>query len=190
MTKSTPAATFWRRCSMSRSQVAALLVAFRIAGAGEAEAIAALADEADQLAGVAEAVGRAHEGGLALRRIAAQRQHVVDPAVAQPVEDGGDLVAVVPDAGEVRHRLDAVLALDPGDDVDGLLARAAAGAVGHRDEARRQIAQLGDGAHQRLLARLGLGRKELEREHRFAPAEQVADPHNPRNLRESVRQGQ
>ena len=108
------------------------------------------------------------------------------PAACEAVEDGGDLVAVVADAGEVRHRLDAVLALDAGDDVDGLLARAAAGAVGDRDEARRQLAQPVDGAQQRLLAGVGLGREELEREHRLALVEQVADAHNRVNLKESV----
>src|SRR5262249_55049287 len=44
--------------------------------------------------------------------------------------------------------------------------------------------------HQRLLAGGRLGRKELERKHRFAAAEQIPDPHNPRNLMESARQGQ
>src|SRR5262245_53959803 len=165
-------------------------MAFRVAGAAETEAMATLANEAHELGRIAEAVGRAHEAGLTLRWIAAQGQDVFDSAAVQAIEDRRDLVAVVADAGEVGHRFDAVVALDARDDVDGLLPRTAAGTVGDRHEARLQRAQVGHRAHERLLAGRRLGRKELEGEDRFLPAEQLADPHNRRNLVESRSQGQ
>src|SRR5262249_42450166 len=170
--------------------VAALLMAFRVAGAAETEAMATLANEAHELGRIAEAVGRAHEAGLTLRWIAAQGQDVFDSAAVQVIEDRRDLVAIVADAGEVGHRFDAVVALDARDDVDGLLPRTAAGTVSDRHEARLQRAQVGHGTHERLLAGRGFRRKELEREDRFPPAEELADPHNRRNLVESRSQGQ
>ena len=61
---------------------------------------------------------------LALRRVAAQREDVLDAGVAHLVERAAQLVDRGADAGEVRHRLQAVLALDARDDVDRLVARA------------------------------------------------------------------
>ena len=96
------------------------------------------ADQLDQLARVAQAaVGRhpllrVHAGG----RVAAQREHVLDPGVAHAVQRRAQLVDGRADAGEVRHRLQAVVGLDARDDVDRLAALGgrAAGAVGDRDE--------------------------------------------------------
>ena len=75
-----------------------------------------------------------------------------------------DLVLAGADAGQVRHRGQARLALDPLHQIDGLRARRAARAVGHRHVRRRQLGQLADRPLQRLHARVGLGREELERE--------------------------
>ena len=66
--------------------VGALLVTLGVAGAAEAEVVALLADEANQLGGVSEAVLRGRESALALRRIATQGEDVFDAAVAQAVE--------------------------------------------------------------------------------------------------------
>ncbi len=72
------------------------------------------------------------------------------------------------------------LALDAAHDLDGALARRAARAVGHRDERRRQLAELADRALERGHAGLGLGREELEREDAAVRvAEEIADAHGP-----------
>ena len=135
------------------------------------------ANEAHQLGGIPESVGRPWKAALALRRIAAQRQDVFDAALAQAVENRGDLVAAVADAGQVRHRFDAVLPLDASDEVDGLVTRAAARSVGDRDEARIERAQLLDRAQQRAFPLFGLRREELEGEYRSIGGEKVADQH-------------
>ena len=164
--------------------LAAFRMALRIPGAGEAEGIAAASDEGRQLAGVAEAVLRFHERAVAAWRVAAQGEHVLEPGIGEAVEDDGDLVAGMADAGEMRHGLEPVIALDARDDLDRLLARRAAGPVGHRDEAGFERVQVVDGAHEAALACLALGRKELEREHRPRLAEEVADTHNRVSLEE------
>ena len=82
-----------------------------------------VADQLDQLARVAQpALGRGPLR-LALRRVAAQREHVLDPGVAHPVQRRAQLLGRRVDAREVRHRLQAEVLLDAGDDVDRLLAR-------------------------------------------------------------------
>ena len=90
------------------------------------------------------------------------------------------LVHVGAHAGEVRHRLHAVVALEVAHDVDrlALLRRAAGRPVGHRHERRRQPRQLGEGAPEVALAFVRLGREELEREGRLAAGGQaLVDPH-------------
>ena len=112
------------------------------AGGADGEGIVGL-DQLDQLARVLEAAVGLDPVLLAGRRIAAQRKHVVDArgvissSVARSSGDGGA------DAGEVGHRLQAVLVLDALDDLDGLCAGGAAGAVGDRDERGLERAQLG-----------------------------------------------
>ena len=70
------------------------------------------------------------------------------PGVAHAVEHRAQLVDRRADAGEVRHRLQAVVGLDARDDVDRLAALGgrAAGAVGDRDERRLQPRELGERA--------------------------------------------
>jgi hypothetical protein len=108
--KSTPASTLRLRFFRSLA-VGGLGVDLGVAGGADAER-AALADEGDQLVGVAQAAGRDLELGLALRRVAAQGQDVVHVGVGELVEDAGQLVAGGADAGEVGHRLDAEFTLD------------------------------------------------------------------------------
>ena len=89
-----------------------------------------------------EPTRRGDEALDALRGIAAQREHVVDPRVAQPVEDALEVVDGRVDAGQVRDRLDVELSTDAGHEVDGARAHRAPGAVRHRHECRLQLAQV------------------------------------------------
>ena len=86
------------------------------------------------------------------RRVAAQRQHVLDPDRREPVEDRGQPVAGLADAAQVGHRLEPVLALDPLDDLHGAVAGRAAGAVGDRDVVGLERLQGLDGLEQQLEA--------------------------------------
>ena len=94
------------------------------------------ADELDQLARVLEAALGLRPLLLALRRVAAQGEHVVEAEAAHLVERGAQLVDRRADAGEVRHRLEADLVADARDDLERLAAGRAAGAVGDADEVR------------------------------------------------------
>src|SRR5262249_10873687 len=91
--------------------VAALDVAFRIERRPDGERVPAL-HERHQLHGVGEATGHRRKRRLALGRIAAQRQDVLDAQTPGLVEYRAELFARRADAGEVRHRLDAALLAD------------------------------------------------------------------------------
>ena len=124
------------------------------------------ADELDQLARVLEAALGLRPLLLALRRIAAQGEDVLEAEAAHLVERGAQLVDRRADAGEVRHRLQADLVADARDDLERLAARRAAGAVGDADEVRGQRSQAGERQVEVRLALGGTGREELEGEHR------------------------
>jgi hypothetical protein len=66
----------------------------------------------NQFARIAEPPFHSRKGGLALRRIAPERQNVRHPRFHQPVQDGADFLAGGPYAGKVGHSLNARLALD------------------------------------------------------------------------------
>ena len=68
--------------------------------------VAELADQLDQLGGVGEPAGVRHpRRARALRRVAAQRQHVADPGRRRRTPTiRAQLLAGVADAGQVRHR--------------------------------------------------------------------------------------
>jgi hypothetical protein len=81
----------------------------------------------------------------------------------------------------VRHRLEAEVAVDARHDVDRLLARRAAGAVGDGDERGRERHELLQRGLEVDLALLGLRREELEREDGLvARPQQLADAHQGR----------
>ncbi len=115
--------------------------------------------------------GRARTAG----RVAAQRQHVADAGVAELAQDRGQLVAGVPDAGQVGHREQRGLLRDPPGDRDRAVAGGAAGAVGHRHERRPQRLELADRAPEHRLAVVVLGREELEGEGPLARAQPRAE---------------
>ena len=77
-------------------------------------------------------------------------------------------------AGEVRSRDERRLAHEAGNGCMRALARGAAGAVGHRYEARPQRLEPPDRVPQRLLHLLRLGREELEGDIDVAVADQAA----------------
>ena len=148
------------------------------AGGADREVVV-VADQLDQLARVLEAALGRRPLGLARRRVAAQSEHVLDAGVAHDVERLAQLVHGGADAGEVGHRLEAVLGLDRGHDVDGLalLLGAAAGAVGDRHEGRLHPGELGQRAAEVALALVGLRREELEREGGLARGQSLVDAH-------------
>ena len=105
----------------------------------------------------------------ALCRVTAQRHDATDPCFLIAPHHRIDLVPRRADAGEMRGRVDPGLGLHPADHPERALARRAAGAVGHRDEARMQWRQLVDRLPEPLLHDVSLGRKELERDLEFRP---------------------
>ena len=105
------------------------------AGAADRELLGPGLQDVDELVGVVEPAGRVHEVRLPRGRVAAQRQDVLDPEPRRLAEEAVHLHPREADAGDVRHRGQAVLPLQAVDDRQGLGARAAAsGAVGDRAE--------------------------------------------------------
>ena len=102
--------------------------------------------------------------------IAAQRHDVADADLVIAGDDLVDLAARGADAGQMRGRQQRGLAEDAGDGGMGALAGRSAGAIGHRDEIRRERRQPVDGLPQVLLHLLGLRREELEGDRRLSRA--------------------
>jgi hypothetical protein len=123
-----------------------------------------LADQRRQLGGGLQAAGVGLPLGLAARRIAAQGEHVLDPGVADLVQDLAQALDRLAYAAEMGHRLDSQVLLDPLRDLHRALARAASRAVGDRDEVRTQVAERGQRLAQGHLSLRRLRREELERE--------------------------
>ena len=118
-----------------------------------------------QLGGVAEVVLRLNAG----YEVAAQGENVLDAVFAEVLEGGVDVGSRAVDAGEVCDGLDAEAVLDLGRDLAGAAVTAgAARAVGYADKVGLQGAYLLELAVDGLDRRGFLGRKYLEREHRFA----------------------
>src|SRR5688500_19610125 len=96
---------------------------FRKSSGADAEA-AESAEEGHELVRIGESALDRLPFGRSRWRIAAQREEIADAAGASflrhlaKLRDGGV------DAGQVHHRGDAVLALNPIDDAEGLVARA------------------------------------------------------------------
>ena len=114
---------------------------------------------------------------LAPRRVAAQREDVLDPGRGDPVERLREALPGLADAAQVRHRLQADLVLERLGDLDRALAGGAAGAVGDRGEVELQVGE-GAGGGEELLGRLGrLRREELDREGRLGRGDDLVDAH-------------
>ena len=146
----------------------------REAGAAEREVPAAAVDEADQLGGVAEPALGLDEVALAARRVAAQREDVLDPRRLDLVERRRQPLGRLADAAEVGHRLVAELVLQPPRDLHRAVAGRAAGAVGDGDEVGLQVAQLARRLEQGLLS-LGVrgGENSTEKVMRMLRAVQI-----------------
>src|SRR5690242_4633030 len=97
------------------------------------------------------------------RRIAPQREHVLDAARGKLVEDVSKLPLRVPDRGEMGHGLHADLALDPRDEVHGEVSGAPARSIRDRDEAWSMGRELLRGRVEALDGLGRLRREELER---------------------------
>ena len=151
-------------------------VRLREAGRRDHERVV-IADQRDQLAGVLEATLGHRPLRLAARGIAPQGEHVVDARSPELVERLPQLTFGGPHAGEVGHRLEAVLGLDPLHDLDRLRARRSSGPVGHRHERGLEVPQLLERLIEVVLPLLRLRREELEREHRLGSSQQPVDPH-------------
>ena len=111
------------------------------------------------------------------RRIAAQRQHVLDAGRRDLVEDLAQAVDESP-TGQVRHRLHTQVLLDPFRHLDRALARGAGGPVGDRDVVGVVLLQLAQRSLEGPLALVGLGREELEREAWRRRGENLVDSHD------------
>jgi hypothetical protein len=119
-----------------------------------------------------------HESPLAVGRIAAQGEHIVDPHLLVAADLPEQVLDGRVAAGEVGHGQQAGLAADAFHQCHGaIVAAAAARAVGDGDECRSQVAQRRDGGEQAVGPLVVAGREELEREEGIAPREQAVDAH-------------
>src|SRR5262249_17980978 len=114
------------------------------------------------------------------RRVASERQDVLDIRLRISVEDRYQLLATVADAREVRDGRQAGLALDPHDQVVCPFARRAAGPVGNRYERRPERLELGDRPEQVVRRPIGLGREEFEAKGGGAVLEDIPNMHGRR----------
>ena len=115
----------WRADARGRAaEVAALLVALGVAGAGEAEAEAALADEARPARWRSRSRWPGGANVVSRRRVAAQRQHVLDAAARRGGRGCAAISSrVVADAGQCAIASMPCSRLIRVHDLDRLLAR-------------------------------------------------------------------
>ena len=144
-------------------EVGALRMLLRIGRHRDLDVGIALLDAGDQFGRGLVAVGMRRIGGADPGGgIAAQRHDMADADVVILRHHVVDLAARGADAGQMRGRDQAGLVQDAGDGGMGALAGRTAGAIGHRDEIRRQRRQPVDGVPQALLHLLGLRREKLK----------------------------
>jgi hypothetical protein len=140
-----------------RFQAGRFEVLFRIAGDGDPEMREFAADQGNQFVRVAQpAIGRAKRL-LAVRRIAAQRDDVIHAGLGRLSQIVAQLFDRRADASQMRRYGKAEGPLDLADDVQRLVARRAAGAVGAGDEIRAVSHQLPQVSEQRGLPASVLG---------------------------------
>lgn len=160
-------------------------MAFREACDADAEApgvwvdsgLVELADEADEVGGVAEiAVGPVVVRPVA-RGVTAEGEDVRDAGLGVAGEDFPDFVLVVADAGEVGDRWCGGGGLDANDEIVGELAGAAAGAIGDGDERWLIGLEFNDGAVEVFGAGSGAWREELEGEGGLAVSQNIENVH-------------
>ena len=118
----------------------------------------------DQFTGVAKAAGVGNEFRLALGWIAPQRHQGLDSGALQLVEDAVDLLAGMPDAGQMGHGRKSQIALDLLAQFQRLGARGATGPVGHRHEIEGKTSRAFQGGAQIGPTLVRLGREEFEGE--------------------------
>ena len=151
-------------------------VRLRVGGAEHAEA--GLGGQRGQLQrALHAALGRAPRG-LAARRVAAQREHVVGAARGGLGQQRDEPVAREPGRGDVRDGLQPALARQPAHDGERQVARRAARAAGDRHERRLERGELLDRAPERELGLDRARRHELERDDRLG-AELLVDAGHP-----------
>ena len=148
----------------------------REAGPAEREVVT-LGDEGGELGGASEPPLGLHEVVLAPRRVAPQREDVLDPGRGDPVQGRAEAFAGLPDAAQVRHHLQPQLLLQDAGDLDRALAGGAPRPVGDRDEIGLQLTQRAGRLQQLCLRLLGLRREELDREDRSPGAEDLVYSH-------------
>src|SRR6266852_3057672 len=154
--------------------VAALRVPLGVAATDQAEVVAALAHELDHVDGVAEAAVRRAQAGI-LRAVAADRDHVLDPALGDEPTVRADLRPARLDRCHVGRALEAERA-DARHQLDRRLARLGPRAR-HGDEPGTEGPERLDRAHEGSLTLGGRGREELEGDDRAPVGVELADLH-------------
>src|SRR5689334_4145361 len=95
----------------------------------------ALSDKCYQLVGLPKTAIHRLKRAFPLRRVAAESEDILHSARYNPRQDGAQFVPCGPHASEMRHRLDAGIPLDFGDDLDRFLSGRTASAIRNRYEA-------------------------------------------------------
>ena len=137
-------------------------MAFGIGGNADLEG-RDLADSAHQVRGISIAIGMRRESlSDASRRIATQRNDMADAGCPIVSRHRIDLGAARTDTGEVRGGRKCRFIVKAAHRIDRALARRPPGAIGHRNELRRDGLQLADGAPKSIAGFTGFWREEFE----------------------------
>jgi two-component system sensor histidine kinase KdpD len=137
-----------------------------------------LFDKSSQFAGIAKSPFRRHERRLALRRIAAEGQNVLDAGRCETVQNRAYLLLGGAHAGQVSHGFDARLPFDPRDDVYGFFARGTASTPGDGDECGLERPEIRNSPFELKDALIRLRREELKRDRRCSGGKKIPDEHD------------
>ena len=148
-----------------------------IAGAAHTE-IALSLDILYQLGGVVVVVG----GGAPLGDVPPKGQHVLNPPGLQLLQNLCYVLSGRGGAGQVGQHVHPILVLDAGGDAHGIVAGAAASAVGDAHEIGPQGGDLLGGFGHGLVGVAGFGGEHLKREGNLVLFELVNDLHGKHSL--------
>ena len=137
-------------------------------------------DETDEVLGVLERISGALVVSHGSRRVAAQGQDVLDRRRGVAIQQSGDLILGVANAGQMRDGGQLGFTLNSHDQVVGSLPCRAPRAIGHRNERWLEGLQLSDRLEKLFRGLVGLGWEELETEGGRTRLKNILDVHGRR----------